>query len=54
MGDMSVLNFYWHILVNQIGRLGLPVDKYLLAYALVALLVYGVGYVSKTIAGNDD
>jgi hypothetical protein len=51
---MSVISFYWHILVNQIGRLGLPIDKYLLTYALVALLVYCLGYVSKTIAGADD
>lgn len=54
MSDMSIISFYWQILVNQIGKLGLPVDKHLVAYALLALLVYGFGYVSKKIAGHDD
>jgi hypothetical protein len=54
MSDMSIISFYWQILVNQIGKLGLPVDKHLLAYALIALFVYLLGYVSKTIAGHDD
>lgn len=54
MSDMSIIQFYWQILVNQIGKLGLPVDKYLVAYALIALFVYIFGYVSKTIAGHDD
>ncbi len=54
MSDMSIITFYWHVLVNQIGKLGLPVDKYLLAYAMIALFVYVLGYVSKTIAGTED
>jgi hypothetical protein len=54
MADMSIITFYWHLLVQQIGRLGLPVDKYILAYALIALFVYSVGYISKRIAGVDD
>jgi hypothetical protein len=54
MSDMSVITFYWHVLVNQIGKLGLPVDKYLLAYSLIALCVYLLGYISKTIAGVED
>ena len=54
MSDMSVITFYWHMLVDQIGKLGLPVDKYLVAYTLIALFVYGLGYVSKRIAGHDD
>ena len=54
MSDMSIISFYWQILVNQIGKLGLPIDKHLLAYALVALLVYAFGYVSKKIAGHGD
>ncbi len=54
MSDMSVITFYWHILVNQVGKLGLPVDKYLAAYALIALFVYALGYVSKHLAGHGD
>ena len=54
MSDMSIITFYWQILVNQIGRLGLPVDKHLLAYALIALFVYAFGYISKKIAGHED
>jgi hypothetical protein len=51
---MSVLTFYWNVLLHQIGRLGLPVDKHLVAYTLIALCVYCLGYVSKRIAGADD
>jgi hypothetical protein len=54
MSDMSIISFYWQILVNQVGKLGLPVDKHLLAYALIALFVYALGYVSKKIAGQDE
>jgi hypothetical protein len=54
MSDMSIISFYWHMLINRIGELGLPVDKHIVAYALVAALVYGFGYVSKKIAGHDD
>ncbi|MFM9865195.1 MAG: hypothetical protein HOP13_08735 [Alphaproteobacteria bacterium] len=53
MSDTSIITFYWQILVNQIGTLGLPVDKHLVAYALIAALVYGFGYVSKKVAGHD-
>lgn len=54
MTDMSIISFYWNVLINQISRLGLPVDKHLVAYALIALCVYFLGYVSKSIAGTDD
>lgn len=54
MPDMSIITFYWNVLINQVGRLGLPFDKHLVAYVLLALLVYCFGYVSKSIAGTDD
>jgi hypothetical protein len=54
MSDTSIITFYWQILVNQVGKLGLPVDKHLAAFALIALIVYGFGYVSKKIAGHHD
>ena len=53
MSDTNIITFYWHILVNQVGTLGLPVDKHLAAFALIALCVYGFGYLSKKIAGHD-
>lgn len=53
MSDTSIFTFYWHILLNQIGSLGLPVDKHLTAFALIALFVYALGYVTKKIAGHD-
>ena len=54
MSDTSIITFYWHILVNQVGRLGLPVDKHLAAFAVIALFFYGFGYVTKKIAGHHD
>jgi hypothetical protein len=54
MSDMSILTFYWNLLVYRIGELGLPVDKHLLAYSLIALCVYFLGYLSKRVAGADD
>ena len=51
---MSILNFYFNLIAHQVGKLGLPVDKYLVTYALIALFVYCVGYLSKRIAGVDD
>ena len=53
MSDTNIITFYWHILVNQVAKLGLPVDKHLAAFALIALFVYAFGYVSKKIAGHD-
>ena len=54
MPDMSIISFYWNILVNQVGQLGLPLDKHIVAYILIALFVYGFGYISKKIAGHGD
>ena len=53
MSDTSIITFYWQILVNQVGKLGLPVNKHFAAFVLIALCVYGLGYVSKKIAGHD-
>ena len=54
MSDTSIITFYWQLLVNQIGKLGLPVDKHVAAFVLIALFVYGFGYLSKKIAGHHD
>lgn len=54
MSDTSIITFYWQILVNQVGKLGLPMDKHLAAYMFIALFVYGFGYISKRITGHNE
>ena len=47
MFGTEIIAFYWRLWIEFIGRLGLPWDKHLTAYVLLALAFYGIGYVFK-------
>lgn len=51
MSGNSIITYYWHMLVNMVDNWGLPWDKYLTAYALLAFIVYAIGHLFKALRG---
>lgn len=49
MFESEIATYYWRMWVNFFGNLGLPIDKYLLAYSALALLFYVIGYAFSTL-----
>ena len=45
----EITSYYWRIWVDFVGGLGLPVDKYVLAYSGLALVFYAIGYAFKVL-----